>query len=65
MPKTPKELERIIMADGWYKYAQKGSHCHYKHPIKPGKVTISFHTKDVPIGTEKNIMKQAQLDYII
>lgn len=63
MPRTPKELERIIMKDGWYQYSQRGSHCHYKHPTKPGKVTMPFHNRDAPIGTEKNIMKQVQLDY--
>ncbi len=31
------------------------------HPTKPGKVTIPFHKKDLPIGTEKSIKKQAGL----
>lgn len=52
MPKKPKELERIILEDGWVFKMQTGSHRHYTHPTKPGKVTIPFHCKDIPKGTE-------------
>ena len=61
MPLTPKEMERILLADGWYKDSQKGSHRYYKHPTKPGKVTIPFHTKDLNTKTEHIILKQAQI----
>lgn len=61
MPKTPKEMERIIMADGWYEVNQNGSHRHYKHPTKPGKVTIPFHSRDLAKGTENKILKFAQI----
>ena len=40
MPKKPKELERIILEDGWVFKMQTGSHRHYTHPTKPGKVKI-------------------------
>ncbi|MCI9537130.1 MAG: type II toxin-antitoxin system HicA family toxin [Eubacterium sp.] len=61
MPKKPKEMEKIILADGWEFKAQAGSHRHYFHPEKPGKVTIPFHNKDIPKGTENSILKQAGL----
>jgi predicted RNA binding protein YcfA (HicA-like mRNA interferase family) len=61
MPKTPKEMERRILADGWIFKSQEGSHRHYVHPSKPGKVTIPFHNKDIPKGTENAILKQAGL----
>ncbi len=61
MAKTPKEMEKLIFADGWIFKNQDGSHRHYIHPTKPGKVTIPFHCKDLPIGTEKSILKQAGL----
>lgn len=54
MPKKPKELERIILEDGWVFKMQTGSHRHYTHPTKPGKVTIPFHCKDIPKGTENS-----------
>lgn len=61
MPKKPRELEKVILADGWVFKSQEGSHRHYVHPIKKGKVTIPFHCKSLPIGTEKSILKQAGL----
>lgn len=61
MPKTPRELEKIIKKDGWIFEYQRGSHRHYKHKNKKGKVTIPFHSKDLPIKTEKQILKQAGL----
>ncbi len=61
MPKTAKELERIILADGWIFKSQKGSHKHYVHPTKPGKVTIPFHSKDVAKGIEHKILCTAGL----
>ncbi|MBQ3514988.1 MAG: type II toxin-antitoxin system HicA family toxin [Lachnospiraceae bacterium] len=61
MPIKPIEMEKEILADGWMLKSQTGSHRHYIHPTKPGKVTIPFHTKDLPKGTENSIRKQAGL----
>lgn len=38
-----REVEKILLKDGWYQVKQKGSHHQYKHPEKPGKVTIPEH----------------------
>lgn len=56
-----RELEKILLEDGWYIKNQKGSHRQYKHPSKPGKVTIPFHNGDVDKGTADSILKQAGL----
>ncbi|HIQ95123.1 MAG TPA: type II toxin-antitoxin system HicA family toxin [Candidatus Limivivens merdigallinarum] len=61
MPKKPREMEKIILDDGWVFKEQVGSHRHYTHPTNPGKVTIPFHNKDIPKGTENSILKQAGL----
>ena len=61
MPKKPVEMERMVLADGWVFKVQVGSHRQYVHPNKPGKVTIPFHAKDIPKGTESSILKQAGL----
>ena len=61
MPKKPREMEKIILADGWVFLSQASSHRHYIHPSKPGKVTIPFHCKDLPKGTENSILKQPGL----
>lgn len=61
MPKKAKEMERLILKDGWQLEAQVGAHRHYKHPQKPGKVTIPFHAGDLTKFVENSILKQAGL----
>ena len=61
MPKKPIEMEKIVLADGWQFKNQVGSHRHYIHPTKPGKVTIPFHCNDLTKKTENSIYKQAGL----
>lgn len=61
MPKKPREMERIILNDGWCLDSQEGSHRQYKHPTKPGKVTIPFHAKELTKFVENSILKQAGL----
>jgi len=57
-----RDILRLIEADGWYLIAQKGSHRQYKHPIKPGRVTIVGHpSREIAPGTFNSILKQAQL----
>lgn len=56
-----REIEKIILADGWQFKKAKGSHHHYIHPAKPGKVTIPNHPGDLDPQTIKSIMKQAGL----
>lgn len=56
-----RELEKIILKDGWFPIKQVGSHRQYKHFTKPGKVTIPIHRGDVDKGTADSILKQAGL----
>jgi len=53
------ELIKRLKADGWYLAATKGSHHQFKHPTKPGKVTIKHPSKDLPTGTLRSIYRQA------
>lgn len=57
-----REVERLITQGGWYQVSQVGSHHQYKHPTKPGKVTIPEHKgKDINPTVAKSILKQAGL----
>ena len=57
-----REIMKLVEQDGWYLKEQNGSHRQYKHPVKPGRVTIAGHPgKDVPQDTRKSILKQAGL----
>jgi len=56
------DVIKMIEADGWYLVATKGSHRQYKHPTKPGRVTIAGHPNhDLAPGTLNSVLKQAQL----
>ena len=56
---TVREVLRIIEDDGWVMVAQKGSHRQYKHPTKPGRVTVAGHPKDdLAPGTLNSILRQ-------
>ena len=57
-----REIIKLIEADGWYRVPAKGGHRQYKHPTKPGRVTIAGHpSHDLAPGTLNSIFKQAQL----
>jgi len=57
-----RDVIKRIEADGWYQVRIEGDHRQYKHPKKPGCVTIAGHpSKEVPPGTLLSIFKQAQL----
>lgn len=58
---TAREIEKEITADGWVFARQVGGHKHFKHPAKPGKVTIPQHKGDLDKGTVNSIRKQAGL----
>ncbi|MDI6624081.1 MAG: type II toxin-antitoxin system HicA family toxin [Brevundimonas sp.] len=51
----------VLEADGWTRVAQKGSHVQFKHPTKPGRVTVPHPKRDLQIGTLKSIERQSGL----
>ena len=62
MPRTVREMMKLVEADGWYQVSQVGSHRQYKHPVKPGRVTITGKpSQDVYPKMERSILRQAGL----
>lgn len=61
MSVSSRDIIRALVADGWQKIAQRGSHIQFKHPVKKGRVTIPHPNKDIPMGTLKSILRQAGL----
>lgn len=58
-----RDVIKRLSDDGWYLDRTKGSHRQFKHPTKPGIVTVSGNMGvDVPVGTLKNIWRQAQIE---
>ena len=61
MERDSRRLIRALETDGWQHVGTTGSHYHFKHPTKSGKVTIPHPVKDIPIGTVRQIYRQAGL----
>jgi predicted RNA binding protein YcfA (HicA-like mRNA interferase family) len=63
LPLKFRDLIKRVEEDGWRLHNAVGRHRQYKHPDKPGRVTIAGKPgKDVPEGTRKSILKQAGLE---
>lgn len=57
-----RDVLRLLADDGWYLARSKGIHQQYKHPTKPGLVTVAGHpSDDLAPGTLNSILKQAGL----
>ena len=57
-----REVIILVEADGWYMVRIRGDHRQYKHPTKPGRVTVSGHRNDdVHPKTLNSILTQAGL----
>jgi predicted RNA binding protein YcfA (HicA-like mRNA interferase family) len=57
-----REAIRLLEEDGWFLVVTRGSHRQYKHPSKPGRVTVAGKpADDLAPGTLNSILKQAGL----
>ncbi len=57
MAKSSREIIAVLLRNGWFEASQTGSHRHFKHPTKPGKVTVPHPKRDLPVKTIKSIEK--------
>jgi predicted RNA binding protein YcfA (HicA-like mRNA interferase family) len=56
---TSRDVIARLKADGWVLGHVVGSHHQFKHPSKPGKVTVPHPKKDLSKGLLKSIERQA------
>ncbi|HEY7651840.1 MAG TPA: type II toxin-antitoxin system HicA family toxin [Methylomirabilota bacterium] len=57
-----REVIRMLQDDGWTLVVTRGSHRQFKHPTKPGRVTVSGQLgDDMPKGTLASVKRQAAL----
>jgi predicted RNA binding protein YcfA (HicA-like mRNA interferase family) len=57
-----RDLVKLVEEDGWRLVRSRGSHRQFRHPIRPGTVTVSGNQGiDVPVGTSNSVLKQAGL----
>lgn len=62
---SSKEVIRRLIEDGWKEVKPRtpGSHRQFRHPTKPGKVTVPDPKKDIPLGTLKRMEQQSGLKF--
>lgn len=56
-----RDVIKLLKQNGWILCHQKGSHQQFKHATKLGRVTVPHPKRDLPIGTVKSILKQADI----
>lgn len=54
-----KQLIKKLKAEGWVNVGGKGDHEKFKHADKKGHVVLPHPRKDLPMGTLRNIYRQA------
>ena len=54
-----RDVIKALEADGWFEVAQKGSHKQFRHPTKPGRVTVVHPKRDYPVATLISMEKQS------
>jgi predicted RNA binding protein YcfA (HicA-like mRNA interferase family) len=59
---TAREIEAVVLADGWRRQYSRSGHRQYAHPTKPGLVTIPWHRGTVlKPKTAASIFRQARI----
>jgi predicted RNA binding protein YcfA (HicA-like mRNA interferase family) len=56
-----REIITALEAGGWILKWVTGSHHHFRHPAKPGLVTVPHPKRDLPSGTVRAIERQCGL----
>ena len=60
---SSREVLKMLKDDGWYEVNCVGDHHQFKHPTKPGRVTLTHPRKDIPYETLKCISQQAGITF--
>ena len=57
-----KDVIRLLEGEGWFLVVTRGSHRQYKHPVRPGRVTVAGKpSDDLAPGTLNSVLKQSGL----
>jgi predicted RNA binding protein YcfA (HicA-like mRNA interferase family) len=57
-----RDVIKLLVADGWRLDRQTGGHRQYRHPSKPGTVTVAGKPgSDLKPGTLASVLRQAGL----
>jgi len=56
---SSRDIIKLLQADGWSLEAIAGSHHQFRHPVKPGRVTVPHPRRDLPVATVRSVARQA------
>lgn len=56
-----RDVIKLLEADGWTLRSVKGSHHIFRHPSKPGHLSVPHPKKDLGTGLVHQLLKQAGL----
>jgi predicted RNA binding protein YcfA (HicA-like mRNA interferase family) len=59
MATSSREIIARLKKEGWVKVSQRGSHTQWKHPDRPGRVTVPHPKRELAVGTLRSICRQA------
>lgn len=57
-----REVIKLLIKDGWREVRQTGSHKHFRHPTKPGLVTVPHPNAGMAPKTLRSIERQAGIE---
>jgi len=57
----PRDIERILLSHDFVLNVSKSSHRQYFNPKTHTHTTVSFHSKTIPVGTLRSIIRQSKL----
>jgi len=58
-----RQIIRDLHRDGWVEVNQVGSHVQFKHPTKPGRVTVPHPNRTMNIKTHRQIERASGLKW--
>lgn len=61
VPLKPREVEKILLTNGFRINVSKSSHRQYFNPFSKAHTTVPFHSKELALGTLRSIVRQSQL----
>ena len=61
IPLKPREIETILPKNGFKVNVSKSSHKQYFNSKTAAHTTVSFHSKTIPVGTLRSIVRQSKL----
>ena len=60
---SSRDVLAILKEDGWQLVAIAGDHHQFRHPTKPGRVTVPHPRNDIALPLLRSVYRQAGLDW--